>query len=157
MDQLAVGDHVFVGSGLFSEVFMFTHKLKDVRQEFVSVTTVSGNALRLTPGHYLPVNGIYVPASHAKVGDTVELANGELSQINSLERVSDIGLFNPQTTQGDIVVDGVRASTYTTAVELKMAHALLAPLRFACDQFGLRTTLFEAGADRIGRFTSRFA
>ncbi len=157
MDELAVGDRVSVGAGLYSEVFMFTHKLRDLKHEFVSITTAAGAALRLTEGHYLPVNGEYVPASNAKMGDYVSLADGSLSRIVGIELVQDSGLYNPQTTHGDIVVDGIRASTYTTAVQPNMAHALLAPLRFACDRFGLRTTLLETGADRIGRFTSRFA
>lgn len=39
------------------------------------------------------------------------------------------GLYNPQTTDGSIVVDGVVVSTYTEAVAPRTAHALLAPLR----------------------------
>lgn len=41
----------------------------------------------------------------------------------------DGGLYNPQTVDGDLVIDGIVVSTYTTAVEPNMAHALLAPVR----------------------------
>lgn len=41
----------------------------------------------------------------------------------------DGGLYNPQTVDGDLVVDGIVVSTYTTAVEPNMAHALLTPVR----------------------------
>ena len=70
--------------------------------------------------------------------------------------VTDVGLFNPQTKHGDIVVDGVRVSTYTHAVHRNMAHAMLAPFRLARARLGLSMQLLEAGADTIARVTSLF-
>lgn len=37
--------------------------------------------------------------------------------IISVDRVMKQGLNNPQTLKGDIVVDGIIASTFTTAVD----------------------------------------
>ncbi len=156
MDEVVVGDRVAVGSGKFSEVFMFTHKLSDVKQDFVSIKTASGETVRLTEGHYLPVNGKYVPAREAKVGDFVTVASGATT-IAEISTVSGTGLFNPQTAHGDIVVDGVLASTYTTAVERKMAHAMLAPFRMLAQQLGLTTAMLNSGNDFAARFTSVFA
>lgn len=157
MSQLQLGDRVAVGGGLFSEVFMFTHRIAEGTHDFVKLDSESGASLRLTAGHFLPINGRYVPASAAKIGDLVQLANGLSSRIVSIESVKDTGLYNPQTAHGDIVVDGIRASTYTTAVEPRVAHALLAPLRAACDAFGVRARFLEAGADRAARFVSTLA
>ncbi len=157
MAELEIGDRIAVGNGLFSEVFMFTHKLVDVAHEFVSIKTAAGPTIRLTSGHYLPVNGIYVSARDAKVGDMLSLADGTISRVTEIRTVAGTGLYNPQTAHGDIIVDGIRASTYTTAVERNMAHALLAPLRFACDRLGLHATFLEAGADSVARVTSVFA
>ena len=157
MDEIVVGDRVSVGSGKFSEVFMFTHKLSDIKQDFVSLETATGATLRLTAGHYLPVNGKYVPASEANVGDIVTVSSGDSTTITSISSVVGTGLYNPQTSHGDIVVDGVLASTYTTAVERKMAHAMLAPLRMLSDKLGLTTNILDAGCDAAARFTSVFA
>ncbi len=156
MDELTVGERVHVGGGVYSEVFMFTHRLAGVREEFVALATSSGARLSLTPGHYLPLNGVYRPARDAAVGDTVALGDGNAATLVKVERVKDTGLYNPQTAHGDIVVDGVRASTYTTAVEPKMAHALLAPLRMLGERLRLYPTFLDAGNDRLARFTSVF-
>lgn len=154
MSDLVVGDRVSVGKNQFSEVFMFTHKLSSVQYDFVQLETASGNALRLTDGHFLPINGEYLPAKHASVGDELILADGSVSDIVSISSVQDYGLFNPQTTHGDIVVDGIQASTYTTAVSPNMAHALLAPLRTICSRFGMEMRFLESGAESVARFTS---
>lgn len=136
MGQLEVGDRVAVGNGDFSEVFMFTHQLPHTDSKFVQLSTTSGNVLKLTPGHFIPVNGHqYKPAKEVRLGDTVRLMDGSISTIIDIKTVVDIGLYNPQTTHGDIVVDGVVASTYTTTIPPKMAHALLAPLRGLAARF----------------------
>ena len=132
---------------------MFTHKLKVGEFEFVAIRTETGNVIRLTPGHYLPLNGMYLPASDAKVGDMVQLADDSLSRIAQVRMVKGVGLFNPQTKHGDIVVDGVRASTFTNVVHRNMAHAMLAPLRLARDMLGLNMKLLEGGADFVTRIT----
>lgn len=45
--------------------------------------------------------------------------------------VRDVGLYNPHTASGVVVVDGVIVSCYTAAVRAAAAHALLAPVRAA--------------------------
>ena len=39
------------------------------------------------------------------------------------------GLYNPHTLNGDIMVNGVKTSTYTAAVAPTLAHAALWPVR----------------------------
>ena len=158
MDELSVGDRVAVGAGLYSEVFMFTHKTPAVQHKFVSITTESKATIRLTDGHYLPLNGgVYTPAGLAKVGDTVLLGDGTISTITALKVVFGTGLFNPQTLHGDIIVDGIVASTYTTAVQRSMAHAMLAPLRMLCTKLGFSSSVLANGADSVASVTSLFA
>lgn len=131
MDALTIGDRVRVGSGptAFSDVFMFTHKMADSVNIFVQLKLASGDVLRLTPSHYMYVNRVMTAAKNVAVGDEIELGTGARTTVASISSVSDVGLFNPQTLHGDIVVNNVRASTYTTAVEPTLAHKLLAPLR----------------------------
>lgn len=149
MDSVQVGDRVKVANGEFANVFMFTHKMADAKFNFLRLNTVSGEAITLTPSHVLPVNGEYVAARDAKVGDSLELADGTISQINGIATVEEFGLFNPQTVHGDIVVDGVRASTYTSDVCPSFAHALLTPLRMAYERVGLTTALLNKGSDLL--------
>lgn len=148
--RLAVGDSVKVGVDQFSKVFMFTHKLADVESEYVSIETLSGARIMLTGGHYIYADGALVAAARVAPGAALRLADGSISTVTRIQRVAGKwGLYNPQTMQGDIVVDGVIASTYTTAVAPSVAHAVLAPMRALFERFGLGTRVLESGADVI--------
>jgi desert hedgehog len=147
MDELAVGDAVHIGNGDFSEVFMFTHKLSGALSAFRRLTSASGAGVELTDGHYIYAGGALVRARDVAVGDELAVDGGAaLSRVVRVEVVEARGLFNPQTLHGDIVVDGVVASTYTTALEPGLAHALLAPLRAVYTALGLRCDALEYGA-----------
>lgn len=146
MMDVELGDRVRVGTNSFSEVFMFTHRLANVKHSFVNILTNSGNELSLTKSHYLYVNGILSAAETLKQGDSVTLANGSIDTVISVKEISSQGLYNPQTVQGDIVVNGVLASTYTKTVNPTTAHAFLAPLRMVYESMGYSLSAFEAGA-----------
>jgi Hint module len=145
MDALRVGDRVRVGAQGFSDVFLFTHKLAEVRSVFVVLRTASAHVARLTPGHYIYANGALVAAGGVRVGDELTLGCGARSRVMSVS--VEGGLYNPQTLHGDIVVDGVVASTYTTAVSPVLGHAWLAPLRAVYRVLGATTGLLDGGAD----------
>lgn len=144
MDSVSVGDVVKVGVDQYSRVFMFTHKMADVAHEFVTLETESGASLSLTQGHYLYVNGALAAAKTVNVGDVLTLGNGKSSAVVAVGSTSGTGLFNPQTVNGNVVVDGVLASTYTTTVEPSFAHAILAPFRML-NNFGFQFTALESG------------
>lgn len=152
MADLHVGDVVAVGGGRPpSPVYTFSHADAGAVSTFVSLTTsttsaqatgarASGaamaapapTALRLSPGHYLPVNGRLAAAKTVVVGDTLAAGPaGEPATVTSVELVTGKGLYNPHTVDGGVLVDGIRASCYTTAVEPRLAGALLAPARWA--------------------------
>jgi hypothetical protein len=140
MDELAVGDVVRVGPTEYSPVFMFTHRAADAAADLVSLETACGARIRLTAGHYIYANGALVAAAHVRVGDALALGGGggaAAAVVARVRRVRGTGLYNPQTLHGDVVVDGVLASTYTTAVEPVFAHALLAVFRGAWTWFGV--------------------
>ena len=144
MNELRISDSVEVGNGEYSPVFMFTHKLPSVVTKFVRLRTHCGHTLDLSASHYVYVNGRLAAASSAGVGDVLRLGNSSISAIASVDYVWEKGLFNPQTLHGNIVVNGVTASTYTRAVQACAAHALLAPLRFLYEQFKL-SAMFPEG------------
>ena len=150
MDEIKIGDNVKVGSGEYSPVYMFSHKTSDRRYSFVKVTTCCGTTLSLTKGHYLYVNGQLAAAKSIRVGDSVMTETG-VATITDVSTVNGVGLYNPQTITGDIMVNGIKASTYTTAVESKAAHCMLAPVRAVFNIFGLTTTVLENGADSLAK------
>jgi len=140
--DVAVGDEVRVapGSGpaAWSPVYMFTHKLARGAHTFVEMTTAAGAVLTATPSHLVYASGARVPAGTVAVGDALEVIPpgspaGEAvsSRVVAVRHVVRGGLVNPQTLHGDVVVNGVRASTWTTAVEPAVASGLLAPVRAA--------------------------
>eukprot|EP00173_Palmaria_palmata_P003704 Plantae.Rhodophyta-Palmaria_palmata.ctg3973.p1 GENE.Plantae.Rhodophyta-Palmaria_palmata.ctg3973~~Plantae.Rhodophyta-Palmaria_palmata.ctg3973.p1 ORF type:complete len:244 (-),score=30.93 Plantae.Rhodophyta-Palmaria_palmata.ctg3973:222-905(-) len=142
MEQLKVGDVVETGFGQFSSVFIFTHADAEIKMDFLTMTTDSKRSIALTAGHFLYVSGELRAAKEARVGDTLTLHDGSQSTVISIARGKREGLYNPQTVHGNVVVDGVVTSTYTTAVRPLLAHSLLAPLR-AAFKLGIPTELFN--------------
>lgn len=150
MAALSIGDRVRVGSNEFSDVFMFTHRLAAGQNDFIRIST-SSTVITLTKGHYLYVNGALSAAKTVKKGDSLQLASGEVALVEAISAVKGTGLYNPQTVNGDIIVNNVRASTYTTAVEPMLAHNLLTPFRALYNGLGVATALFDAGADEMAK------
>lgn len=142
MATLQVGDSVHVGNDQFSTVFMFSHRLsaEQSKSVFVSLTTDDGTTIQLTANHYLYVNGKLAAAETVKIGDKLSSANGDQLEVVSVGSVAAEGLYNPQTMHGDIVVNGIKTSCYTTAVHPTLAHAALWPIR----------ALYSAGIDIVG-------
>lgn len=129
IDALKPGQYVSVGAGKFSRVYGFSHDDAHALSQFVVLSTESGHTLCATSGHFVYVNGLPTTMSHAVVGDDLTLYDGKTSKIVSTEVKLMQGLYNPQTADGNIVVDGVLATTFTTAVQPAFANAALLPLR----------------------------
>lgn len=156
MSSIQVGDRVKTSANRYSVVFMFTHRLHSGMHEFVALRASSSAGpiyLKLSAGHYLPVHGELKPANSVVPGDKVELGDESMATVISVSNEKSHGLFNPQTVDGQIVVNGVVASTYTTAVEPSAAHALLLPIRamFCASGAGRDPTagLLEWGAEGL--------
>lgn len=145
MDALRVGDRVQTSAGAFSRVFMFTHRVAGGSNSFVELRTAAGRSLRASAGHLLYADGALRPARAVSVGMRVVGGDGAPDAVVRVRDVEGDGLFNPQTEQGDIVVDGVVASGYTEAVRMPAAHALLAPVRAAFGRFGVASGALEGG------------
>lgn len=131
MDQLKIGDAVRSSTdGSFSDVYMFSHNDGHVAAVFVRIETRSGSHIELTPGHYIYLDGRPKMARLARVGDVLHLSNGSTTDIISVRRIQASGLFNPHTLHGDIIVNGLLVTSWTTAVAAPVAAVMLAPLRF---------------------------
>eukprot|EP00042_Codosiga_hollandica_P028930 m.155802 g.155802 ORF g.155802 m.155802 type:complete len:383 (+) comp52917_c0_seq2:1131-2279(+) len=129
MQDIEIGDRVLATTNTFSEVFMFTHRDALAQVPFVRISTEHGHVLRLTGNHYLYINGSLAAAQSARVGDTVLDHNGKTVVISGVSMERGSGLFNPHTLHGEIVVNGIQTSTYTTALAPTLAHAVLWPAR----------------------------
>lgn len=130
ISQLRIGDSVRVSVDTFSEVFLFSHRTSSSAPSYIEITTTATNhTLTLTPGHYLYINHQLRPAHTVEVGHQILTAHQGWATVSAVRRTDASGLYNPHTVQGDIVVDGFVASTYTTAVPTHIATSLLAPLR----------------------------
>lgn len=141
MDALKVGDRVQVGVNEFSEVFMFTHRERTSEYSFVYLHTSSVNlTLAVSRGHFVYVSGELKAASDCRVGDVLHLGNGGTAMIDLITYGKARGLYNPQTLDGKIVVNGIVASTYTTAVAPETAHSLLSPVRYVFNTLGMLAT-----------------
>ncbi|XP_024521180.1 warthog protein 6 isoform X2 [Selaginella moellendorffii] len=141
MRDLEVGDKIAVSKNVFSDVYAFGHKDTDVISEFIQVHTAS-DMIELSEGHFIPVDAkgklVYKRAKDLQVGETLWGS----SQITELSKVEKLGLYNPFTLSGNIMVNNVEAPSHSEwfldslfdaigATEyLPYAyHAMLAPLR----------------------------
>lgn len=122
MAQLEIGHVVDIGG----TVFMFTHQISEGFYNFLRISLDDGRQLRVSEGHHVYITDceISVPARDVQIGDRIDS-----SRVVLIEITRERGLYNPQTIQGDIVVDDVRISTYTEVVRPIAAHTLLAPVR----------------------------
>lgn len=124
MHDIKVGDRVLVTGGQYSDVFIISHSLPKAKAEFLQLATRQNHTLRVTPDHFVYVNGNLASAGSASVGDTLTLADGTTSTIASIGKVWKDGVFNVLTLRGDIVVDGVLASTYVHGLCLAALNSL---------------------------------
>lgn len=139
MDELSVGDRVLVAPGIYSPVIMFTHKDASAAPVVARIHIDGADVpLSVTPSHYLYANGELVAASAVRVGDVLRLGSGSTARVSHVTRAIASGLYNPQTLHGDVVVNGVVASTYTRAVDPRVATVMLSPVRAAAALLGGR-------------------
>ncbi len=143
MAELRIGDQVEIGSGEYSSVYMFTHREESKTYEFVELETEGGSRLRLTAGHFVYADGVLKRTDEVRVGEYLMDRDNKPSRVVSIASVVDRGLYNPQTLHGDIVVNGVVASTYTHTFDKSVAHALLAPMRAVHGWLGMTCSALE--------------
>lgn len=141
MEDLRVGDRIKVAERQFSAVFMFTHNIREGMRNFIGLSTTNGASLLLTKGHYLFINGRLSAASKVNVGDWLVWGAGGPTTVKSISKTRSRRLYNPQTVDGKIAVDDIRASAYTSSVYPLGAHPLLAPFRAIYNSFGVYHSL----------------
>lgn len=140
MEDLQIGDRVKVAHpDEYSEVYFFSHRHPSTISKSIRIdTSIEGVSLTLSPGHILYANGIPIPASQAKVGDIVRVSyeDQEDATVTKILTMFTDGLHNPHTLHGDIIVNRVVTSTFTSAVHPSFARVLLLPMKAVYLAFG---------------------
>ena len=152
MADLRLGDRVQVaradGSLGFAEIYLQTHKDALSAAPFVELALASGRTLRLSPRHFIPTGPSFADATvkaaeELRVGDLVWSQAGDgmaADPVVAARTRVDVGLYNPLTMTGTIVVDGVVASAHSDwfldgivspHAQAAVYQAILAPVRLA--------------------------
>jgi len=157
MDALKIGDKVLSSFGAYYEVFSFSHYDAEIPTEYIQIQTTASNndaPLEISPEHMLYVcqhgpnseKATLLPAGLVQVGEFLVLGKEDhLSciEVKSLSKVTRRGAYAPLTTNGNLVVNGVLASSYIAQPAFAKSqisydqqhwvqHVALAPYRFYC-------------------------
>lgn len=150
MRNLRPGDRVLTaadGGGplVYSPVLSFLDRQPNATKTFYVIGTRAGLNITLTAAHLIFVTDCpslagetrkdsarTVFASEVRPGQCVLTPQGEaaLSAVTFVMQRSSSGLYAPLTHSGSIVVNGVLASCYAALDSHRLAHWVLAPLRF---------------------------
>lgn len=158
MANLTAGTAIAASEQIHSPVYLFTHRIPHGYRYFVRLHCSNGRAISLSPEHYIYANGKLIAARLVSVGDMLRTVSG-LDSVTRVERTRERGLYAPHTIHGDIVVNGIVASTYTEAVHPKLAHAVLWPLRLLVRYGGfvepIGSLLYHGFPWNVGHFLGR--
>jgi len=150
MMELQIGDAVMTAGGTYSMVYSFSHKQTSARGTYLQILTRDmSNPLEITANHLIYVFDESLQstrlafAQDVKIGDFLVTAAGLPSRVMSIDTVEgNRGLYTPITASGDILVNGVQASSYTSVYFLDglvseqllhwLSHGTMAPYRFYC-------------------------
>lgn len=146
MSSLTPGDRVMAlsetGQVVFSPVLLFLHRDPKSKSRFLSLQTEDGHRLAVTAHHLVFSDAYCRPdsrqyraqfASRAQTGTciVVHTAEGEVrpSRIISISEEESTGVYAPLTEAGNVLVDGVLASSYALVEDHRLAHWAFGPVR----------------------------
>ena len=100
-----------------------------------SVETVTGHQISLAGSHYIRVeHNDYLPASQLTLNHSLYIAHiGHAVRIRTIKKEFKLGLYNPLTLSGTLLVNSILASSYVSVNNRgshDYAHRLMAPLRW---------------------------
>jgi hypothetical protein len=113
MDSLALGDRVMVDRGRFEPIYSFGHRNENVKAEYLRIVTERLVSLDISKEHMVFVEGgRSVPASMVRIGDKLQLANGEYDAVIGITGTEMTGAYAPFTPSGTLVVNAVKTSNF---------------------------------------------
>lgn len=151
MDALKIGEMVQTADGTFSQVYSFGHKAASSKAKYLQILSASMDntrPLEITAEHLIYTHDasknapVLVAAGDLRVGDHLVTANGSPSTILWIREVERQGVYAPITASGNLLVNGVLASSYVSRDWLqdrvsgntlhKFQHGAMLPLRLVC-------------------------
>ena len=118
MDQLHIGDQVMTSAG-FEAIYLFGAQDSSRLAPFIVIET-GLHKIEMSADHFIRVlsSGVehFKRASQVSIGDTIwATSGGSLKPIavTAMSQTVQMGLFNPYTPSGTIVVNDVLASVYS--------------------------------------------
>ena len=145
MKDLVIGDEIltytFQGARIPTKILTFIHQDPGHIGQYYTITTEDGNAILISATHLIfKVNEVTLTfqsvfASRLKPGDFIFVQSQTTHDPTPVKvvRVSIAlyeGAFAPVTSEGTLIVDGVWVSCYADISDHRLAHSLMAPLRF---------------------------
>ena len=119
MQHVRVGDRVLTSNGLYSDVYVLSHEEPNVSLEYIHIRLDSNNTIEASSGHFIPVSpdcrGLthHLRASAIQEGMCLVVPQEGFVRVGEVSRVIKRGMFSPFTLTGDIVVNGVVASSHS--------------------------------------------
>ena len=151
MDALKIGDLVQIADGTFSKVYSFGHKTSTQRTKYLQIFSSNmdkDHPLEISPEHLIYTHDAskkawkLVQAGDLSEGDSLLSGNGHPSTILWIREVERKGAYAPLTVSGNLMVNGVLASSYVSRNWLKdhvsgltlhnFQHGAILPVRFIC-------------------------
>eukprot|EP00548_Thalassiothrix_antarctica_P002281 CAMPEP_0194138802 /NCGR_PEP_ID=MMETSP0152-20130528/8537_1 /TAXON_ID=1049557 /ORGANISM="Thalassiothrix antarctica, Strain L6-D1" /LENGTH=672 /DNA_ID=CAMNT_0038836393 /DNA_START=24 /DNA_END=2042 /DNA_ORIENTATION=+ len=150
MKDVRLGDQVMVDNERYESVYSFGHYDPNsvVKNVFVTLTTLNGKSLTLTPNHMVrTANRGTIPASSVKPQQDYLLTQTMESSLvidNKINASPQKGMYAPFTKSGYLIVDDIVVSNYIAMIDESssvmggiithqwIAHAFNAPHRFYC-------------------------
>ena len=161
MEEVRPGDRLQAvasdGSLVFSEVLMFLDRSPKEVRRYVTIKTERGRTLTLTSTHLVYTGDRWCDelscmratyAGMVEAGQAVMVKEKELEAqvVESVGTATEQGVFAPLTREGNLLVEGVLASSYAVIDSQRIAHASFAPVRWVVS--------FSEGAQALWRTIS---
>ena len=161
MDALKIGDSVQTADGTFSKVYSFGHKASSQRTQYLQVYAASmdrDRPLEISAAHLIYTQDAskewrLIPAGDLRKGDTLLTADGSPSAVLWIHEVERTGAYAPLTVSGNLLVNGVLASSYVSRNWLKgrvsgltlhkFQHGAMLPVRFFCSLVGCQAESYS--------------
>ena len=135
IDKLKVGDLVVTShKGDLSRVYSLAHNDPNGQTEYLQISTDTGDTIEISGSHMLFVNNKLTLAKDVVVGNFL----GDSQKVVEIGTITRRGMYAPLTENGEILVSGVRSSSYVGILKTSLSmqafvyHAGLAPLRIVC-------------------------
>lgn len=156
MRYLNAGDSVKISPfGHSSKIFAFTHRETTGIYPYTQISFAGGMSLTLSANHYTYADGRMLAAGNVVRGQKMTSGRGAALAVEDVRRVLRPGRFAPHSMHGDLLVNDVLVSSYTTEVHPSLAHALLAPVRLFSYLTGVQEplgSLLYHGGEKLARW-----